>query len=60
MVIGSLVGTVARKDLIDKSSMRPGDNVLMTKAVAVEGTAIIAREFEGRLKALDTIRQADP
>ncbi len=53
VVIGSLVGTVARKDLIDKSSMRPGDKVLMTKAVAVEGTAIIAREFESRLKALN-------
>ncbi len=53
VVIGSLVGTVTRKNLIDKSSMRPGDKVLMTKAVAVEGTAIIAREFEGRLKALN-------
>ncbi len=53
VVIGSLVGTVAKKDLIDKSNMRPGDKVLMTKAVAVEGTAIIAREFEGRLKALN-------
>ena len=53
VVIGSLVGTVARKNLIDKSSMRPGDKVLMTKAVAVEGTAIIAREFEARLKALN-------
>ena len=52
VVIGSLVGTVDRKSLIDKSSMRPGDKVLMTKAVAVEGTAIIAREFESRLKAL--------
>jgi len=53
VVIGSLVGTVARKNLIDKSSMLPGDKVLMTKAVAVEGTAIIAREFESRLKALN-------
>ena len=60
VVIGSLVGTVARKDLIDKSSMRPGDKVLMTKAVAVEGTAIIAREFESRLKALNVIRRTDP
>jgi hydrogenase maturation factor len=57
VIIGSLVGTVARKDLIDKSSMRPGDKVLMTKAVAVEGTAIIAREFESRLKALNVSDQ---
>jgi len=53
VVIGSLVGTVARKNLIDKSSMQPGDTVLMTKALAVEGTAIIAREFENRLKDLN-------
>jgi len=48
---------VARKNLIDKSNMRPGDKVLMTKAVAVEGTAIIAREFENRLKALNVSEQ---
>jgi hydrogenase maturation factor len=53
VVIGSLVGTVARKNLIDKSSVQPGDTVLMTKALAVEGTAIIAREFENRLKDLN-------
>jgi len=52
VVIGSLVGTVARKNLIDKSYIRPGDRVLMTKAVAVEGTAIIAREFGERLKSM--------
>ncbi len=52
VVIGSLVGTVAKKNLIDKKNMRPGDKVLMTKAVAVEGTAIIARELENRLKTL--------
>lgn len=57
VVIGSLVGTVARKSLIDKSNMRPGDKVLMTKAVAVEGTAIIAREFENRLKELNVSDQ---
>ena len=52
VVTGMLAGTVAKRDLIDKSNMKPGDKVLMTKAVAVEGTAIIAAEFEGRLKEL--------
>ena len=32
--------------------MKPGDRLLLTKAVAVEGTAIIAREFAGRLADL--------
>jgi hydrogenase maturation factor len=32
--------------------MKPGDSVLLTKAVAVEGTAIIAREFGNKLMGL--------
>jgi len=52
VVVGSLVGTVKKASLIDKSAVRPGDKVLMTKAIAVEGTAIIAREFGDRLKTL--------
>jgi hydrogenase expression/formation protein HypE len=46
VVIGSLAGTVAKDKLIDKRNLRQGDKVLITKSVAVEGTAIIAREFE--------------
>jgi HAD superfamily hydrolase (TIGR01549 family) len=52
VITGMLAGTVAKRDLIDKRNMKPGDSVLVTKAVAVEGTAIIAREFGDRLKAL--------
>jgi len=47
-----LAGTVTKNRLIDKRNIKPGDNVLLTKAVAVEGTAIIAREFSGRLRVL--------
>ncbi len=49
VITGMMVGTVNRQSLIDKRNMKPGDRVLMTKAVAVEGTAIIAREFGDRL-----------
>jgi hydrogenase maturation factor len=42
---------VARDRLIDKRRMQPGDRVLLTKSVAVEGTALIAREFEADLIA---------
>ena len=45
-----MAGTVAKSDLIDKRNMGVGDRVLLTKAIAVEGTAIIAREFGDRLK----------
>ena len=52
VVTGTLAGTVARNGLIDKRGIKTGDLVLMTKAVAVEGTAIIAREFGYRLQNL--------
>ncbi len=50
VVVGMMAGTVRRRELIDKKAMQTGDNVLLTKGVAVEGTAIIAREFEARLR----------
>jgi hydrogenase expression/formation protein HypE len=50
VVSGMMAGTVERSGLIEKSRMRPGDLVLLTKGVAVEGTAIIAREFGERLR----------
>jgi len=52
VVSGMMAGTVARSCLVEKSNMSPGDAVLLTKRVAVEGTAIIGREFEDKLKGL--------
>jgi hydrogenase maturation factor/phosphoglycolate phosphatase-like HAD superfamily hydrolase len=52
VVTGMMAGTVTRSRLIDKRNMAPGDRVLFTKGVAVEGTAIITREFGDRLKSL--------
>jgi len=52
VVIGTMVGTVTKENLVDKHDMRPGDRVLLTKGVSVEGTAIVAREFGERLKTL--------
>ncbi len=52
VVCGSLVGTVSRKHLIDKKQIQPGDRILFTKAVSVEGTSIIAREFPEKLQKL--------
>ena len=49
VVTGMMAGTIARKDLIQKRRMAPGDRVLVTKGVAVEGTAIIAAEFRDLL-----------
>jgi HAD superfamily hydrolase (TIGR01509 family) len=52
VITGMMVGTVEKRRLIDKGNMRPGDQVLMTKAVAAEGTAIVAREFGDRLSSM--------
>lgn len=52
VVIGTMAGTVERVDLVDKRDVLPGDRVLLTKGVAVEGTAILAAEAGGRLAAL--------
>jgi HAD superfamily hydrolase (TIGR01509 family) len=52
VVTGMMTGTVAKSDLIDKRNIAAGDKVLFTKAVAVEGTTIIAREFASKLKEL--------
>jgi hydrogenase expression/formation protein HypE len=49
VVTGMMTGTIARDDLIRKDHMAPGDRVLVTKGVAVEGTAIIAAEFSDLL-----------
>lgn len=48
---GALVGQVARDRLVTNRGVRVGDVVLLTKAVAVEGTSIIAREKRAALLA---------
>jgi hydrogenase maturation factor len=49
LVVGTMAGTAAAEDLLDKRKMREGDRLLLTKRVAVEGTGLIAREYGDRL-----------
>lgn len=56
VIVGTMAGTVTRDGLIDKSRMRPGDRILMTKSAGLEGTAILAREFRERLLDLGLSR----
>jgi len=44
IVIGQMLGEVAKSKLVRKDSQRPGDVVLLTRGIAIEGTAILARE----------------
>ena len=44
IVVGQMLGEVAREQLVASSGAQVGDVILLTKGIAVEGTAIIARE----------------
>ncbi len=46
------LGTLGRAELKDKRSARSGDRVLLTKELAMEGTALLAEELGERLRAL--------
>ncbi len=54
ILVGQMLGEVAADRLIDKANVRPGDRVLLTKGVPIEGTAIIARECRDRLEGTFT------
>jgi hydrogenase maturation factor len=44
IVVGQMLGEVAKSKLVRKESQRSGDLVLLTRGIAIEGTAILARE----------------
>jgi len=46
VVIGSLLGEVEKNKLVLTSGAEPGDALLLTKGVFIEGTSIIGREKE--------------
>ena len=62
IVIGAMLGEAARDEIVIGEGAVPGDCVILTKGIAIEGTAILAREFPSALerRGLDrgTIRRA--
>ena len=51
VVVGHMLGEVARTRLVKKTSLQAGDDLLLTHGVAIEGTAILARERRADLAA---------
>jgi hydrogenase expression/formation protein HypE len=51
IVVGTMLGEVARDRLVTTGGARPGDVLLLTKGIPVEGTAIIARVRAAELVA---------
>lgn len=52
VAVGLMLGEVEKGDLICTAGARAGDDVILTKGIAVEGTAVLAREVGDRLAAL--------
>lgn len=44
IVVGLMLGEVRKDKLVRKDRQKPGDQIILTKGVAIEGTAILARE----------------
>lgn len=51
IVVGAMLGEAARDEIVAGESVSPGDVVLLTKGIAIEGTALLAREAGGALAA---------
>lgn len=61
IAIGTMIGEVSRSGLVSPRGARVGDRVLLTKGVPIEATALLAREFPQRLRAVlsaDEVRTA--
>jgi hydrogenase maturation factor len=50
IVIGHMLGEVEKDKLVVNANAKPGDDLLLTKGIAIEGTAIIARRKAATLK----------
>ncbi len=50
LAMGTLIGEVDKSKLITPRGAQPGHRILVTKGIAIEATAIVAREFGDRLR----------
>jgi len=51
ILVGQMLGEVARDQLVIGRRILPGDAVILTKGIAIEGTAVIGRERRTELPA---------
>ncbi len=51
IISGAMLGETTQEQLIRPDAAQPGDHVLLTAGIAIEGTAILAREAPDALRA---------
>jgi len=49
VIISTAVGKVLKDKLVTTSGAKPGDDIIVTKAAGIEGTAIIAHDKKRNL-----------
>jgi hydrogenase expression/formation protein HypE len=49
IAVGVLLGEVDKSDVVLTSGIEPGDSIILTGGIAIEGTALLAREAEAQL-----------
>lgn len=50
IVVGQMLGEVQREKLVTTGGAQAGDVLLLTRGIAIEGTALLARELEAELR----------
>ncbi|MGA2971187.1 MAG: AIR synthase family protein [Candidatus Bathyarchaeia archaeon] len=50
IVVGYMMGVVPRNRFVTSNGARPGDHLIMTKTVGIEGTAVLASDFPHKLR----------
>jgi hydrogenase maturation factor len=54
VLCGHMIGEIGPRGIVRSSGAKPGDAIVLTKGIAIEGTAVLARRAQGRLSRLDT------
>ncbi len=52
ILAGMMLGEVSREDLVRPDGARPGDRLVLSKGIAIEGTCVLAREHPQREEIL--------
>jgi len=51
ILVGQMIGEVQREALVTTGGAKPGDLIVLSKGICIEGTSIIAREKKGDLSS---------